>query len=229
MRRHTLLTAVLVLLSASSGIAAQEASQARSRARAGVVHALLINGGSQPASNYLSHLQHLQEMVRLLGERGIPPERITIFSADGQDPAADLATRLVAPPDFWLIEDTTLAKRVKPGVQIVDTNWDAVKLHPARLDELRRWFDTAGSEIVPGDRLLVFVTDHGGAARNGPGSGTISLWREQLTVREFHGDEPVLLGRIRRPDVRPRRHGAFREHVRLLRDVSGGARVRLLP
>ena len=73
MRRHIVLTAVLVLLNASSGIAAQEASQARTTPRAGVVHALLVNGGSQPASNYLSHLQHLQEMVQLLGQRGIPP------------------------------------------------------------------------------------------------------------------------------------------------------------
>ncbi|PYQ95182.1 MAG: hypothetical protein DMF97_17270, partial [Acidobacteria bacterium] len=38
----------------------------RSEKQTGVVHALLINGGSQPDSNYLSDLQHLQEMVEFL-------------------------------------------------------------------------------------------------------------------------------------------------------------------
>jgi thiol-disulfide isomerase/thioredoxin len=187
MRKHQLLAAMLVVLAGYPGIVSADdsRSQTRSSGRTAVVHALLINGGSQPASNYLSHLQHLQEMVQLLGARGIAPEHIHVFSADGQDPAADLATRSVAPPDFWLIEDTTLGKRVKPGVQLVNTVWDAVKLRPARLEELRRWFEAAHTGILPGDRLLVFVTDHGGAGRSGPGSGTISLWREQLTVREF--------------------------------------------
>jgi thiol-disulfide isomerase/thioredoxin len=192
MKMHRLLTAMLVLLAVYPGIASADDPQNRSDPRPGVVHALLINGGSQPASNYLSHLQHLQEMVQLLRQRGIAPERIHVFSADGQDPAADLATRSLVPPDFWLIEDTALGKRVRPGVKLVDTVWDAVKLRPARLEELRRWFDTAHTELLPGDRLLVFVTDHGNAARNGPGSGSISLWREQLTVREFR----LLLDRL---------------------------------
>lgn len=185
---------MLLVLTGHGGVASPETAVAEAeklpphstnQARASAVHVLLINGGSQPTSNYLSHLQHLQEMVQLLRQRGIAPEHIHVFSADGQDPAADLAMRSVSPPDFWLIEDTTLGKRARAGVQLVDTVWDTVKLHPARLDELRRWFDAAHTTIPPGDRLLVFVTDHGGPARNGPGSGTISLWREHLTVREF--------------------------------------------
>jgi thiol-disulfide isomerase/thioredoxin len=191
MRRYRVLAVILVVLSGHRGIASP-APHDTSQARHGVVHALLINGGSQPASNYLSHLQHLQEMVQLLRQRGIASENIHVFSADGQDPAADLATRSVSPPDVWLIEDTTLGKRLKPAVQLIDTVWNAVNVRPARLEELRRWFDAAHTEILPGDRLLAFVTDHGGPARSGPGSGTISLWREQLTVREFR----LLLDRL---------------------------------
>src|SRR5947209_115273 len=192
MRTHRLLAALLVLLAGYPGIASLGVAQSRSGPRTGVVHALLINGGSQPASNYLSHLQHLQEMVELLRRRGITPERIHVFSADGEEPAADLTTRDTTPADFWLIEDTSLGKRLKPVVQLIDTSWGAVKLHPARLAELRQWFDTAQREILPGDRLLVFVTDHGGPGRSGPGSGTISLWHEQLTVRELR----LLLDRL---------------------------------
>src|SRR5947209_20245501 len=68
----------------------------------GTVHALLINGGDRPTSNYLSHLHHLEDMVHLLRVRGVAPEHIYVFSADGEDPAADLTTRDSPPADFWL-------------------------------------------------------------------------------------------------------------------------------
>jgi len=57
------------------------------------IYALLINGGDRPGSNYQSHLHHLQDMVGLLRARGVPPARIHVFSADGDDPARDLTTR----------------------------------------------------------------------------------------------------------------------------------------
>jgi len=142
-RSWTGIRAGCVLVLAVLGFVSSAASQDRTDARAGAIHALLINGGNQPASNYLSHLQHLQGMVDLLRRRGIPSERIHVFSADGEDPAADLATRHTPPPNFGLIEDTSLGKRLRPSVQLVDTPWPAVKLHPARLEALRQWFDAA--------------------------------------------------------------------------------------
>src|SRR5688572_19856060 len=77
----------------------------------GTVHALLINGGDQPSSNFASHVQHLQEMTQLLRQRGIPAERIHVFSADGEDPAADMATRDSPPQNFWLIDNTDLDRK----------------------------------------------------------------------------------------------------------------------
>ena len=96
-----------------------------------------------------------------------------------------MTTRVASPQDFWLLDGTGVGNRLKPSAQLIDTAWRAVKLHPARLDALRQWFDEERKEILPGDRLLVFVTDHGGRGGNDRGSGTITLWREQLTVREF--------------------------------------------
>jgi thiol-disulfide isomerase/thioredoxin len=156
------------------------------RADALVTHALLINGGSQPDSNYLSHLQHLQDMVDLLRRRGVSPDRIHLFSADGADPALDLASRATPPGDFWLIEGTPAGNALRSRTALSNSEWDGVTLRPARLDALRPWFDQARKDIRPGDRLLVFVTDHGNRGRAGdPASGTISLWKEQITVREF--------------------------------------------
>src|SRR5688500_12956351 len=70
------------------------------------VHALLINGGDRPGSNYLSHFHHLEDMVDVLLRRGLAADRIHVFSADGQDPGADLTRRDAPPPGFWLMEGT---------------------------------------------------------------------------------------------------------------------------
>ena len=79
-----------------------------------VTHAVLINGGQRPASNYLSHFHHLQDMVELLENRGIPRERIHVFSADGSEPTLDLAVRDLPPPGFWLIQDLPEGRRLRP-------------------------------------------------------------------------------------------------------------------
>ncbi len=159
-------------------------------------HALLVNGGSAPAKNYLSHLHHLQDMVAALRGRGIEAERIHVFSADGEDPKPDLATRGSEPPDLWLIEGTA-AGRALAQPALTNTVWEGVSLHPARLAELRRWFARMRSELRSGDVLLVFVTDHGAKNPDDADNGFISLWNESLSVLEFR----ALLGYLR-PGVR---------------------------
>jgi thiol-disulfide isomerase/thioredoxin len=154
-------------------------------AAGGAVHALLINGGDRPASNYLSHRQHLEDMVSLLRRRGVRPERIHIFSADGEDEGADLASRGGPPPGFWLIEGTGLGNRLGPRTELTNTRWEGLTVHPARQSALREWFDAAGKTIAPGDQLLIFVTDHGTEGRGDPDATAISLWQEKLLVREF--------------------------------------------
>lgn len=151
----------------------------------GTLHALLINGGDRPSSNYLSHLHHLEDMVHLLRLRGVAPEHIHVFSADGEDPSADLTTRDSPPSDFWLLEGTSLGSRLRPQARLINTNWAGVTLHPARQAALREWFKAARKRIVPGDQLLIFVTDHGTGDRDDADNSAISLWGEKLTVREL--------------------------------------------
>ena len=151
----------------------------------GAVHALLINGGDRPTSNYLSHLHHLEDMVHLLRARGVAPEHIHVFSADGEDASVDLTTRDSPPADFWLLEGTSLGNRLRPQARLINTHWAGVTLHPARQAALREWFEAARKRIVPGDQLLIFVTDHGTGDRDDADNSAISLWGEKLTVREF--------------------------------------------
>ena len=49
-----------------------------------------------------------------LRRAGVPPERLTILAGDGDDPAADLATRRESPPDAWMLEGTDLDRDLEP-------------------------------------------------------------------------------------------------------------------
>lgn len=53
---------------------------------------LLVNGGASSSQNASSHLMHLQEVHRVLVDRGVSAADITVFDADGPDPAADRLT-----------------------------------------------------------------------------------------------------------------------------------------
>ena len=182
MRREAVACGIaLVLFSSSLPAAGQVPPPASPEA----THALLINGGSKPRSNYMSHLHHLEEMVDLLESRGIAGDRIHIFSADGDDPAADLAARDPKPDGFWLIEGTRLDGRLRPRTEVIDTRWEGAALRPARKTALRDWFRNSRKSLGPGDRLLIFVTDHGNGNKENPDNGTISLWQEDLSVDEF--------------------------------------------
>jgi thiol-disulfide isomerase/thioredoxin len=153
----------------------------------GSVHVLLINGGHQPASNYLSHLHHIEGMLGVLEQRGVARGRIDVFSADGEDSSADLAVRDTLPSEFWLIDGTRVGQRLRPRTELTNTEWDGIQVHPARLAALREWFETARLELGAGDRLLIFVTDHGTGNREDPDNGAISLWNESLPVQELKG------------------------------------------
>jgi thiol-disulfide isomerase/thioredoxin len=161
-------------------------------ARPPLIRALLINGGSSAVKNYLSHFHHLQDMVGALRARGIPPERIDIFSSDGEDPGKDLAVRDTEPAGFAIVEGTPAGRALRPP-ELTSSVWEGVTLHPARLRELRKWFRGTGRTLRPGDTLFLFVTDHGSRNAEDPGNGLISLWGETLSVLEYR----ALLGYLR--------------------------------
>ena len=165
----------------------------RAGGREGVTHVLLLNGGAKPALNYLSHLHHLQDMLAVLEQRGIPRERIHVFSADGEDSTADLAVRDTPPRAFWLLEGTRVGAALRPRTRTTNTVWEGVDLKPARKKDLESWFRAARYFIRPKDRLLIFVTDHGTENKSDLDNGAISLWNEALTVREFE----ALLARLK--------------------------------
>jgi thiol-disulfide isomerase/thioredoxin len=143
----------------------------------GRVHAVLINGGGRREINFQSHLHHLERLIGLLQASGLGPEDITVFNADGADPAEDLATReLPASPDFWLLPVSGGMRMLAPPMVYVDSEVDGFEVHPARKRDLEAWFAGAGRKLRAGDTLLLYVTDHGERNDDDLTNNTIVLW-----------------------------------------------------
>jgi thiol-disulfide isomerase/thioredoxin len=152
--------------------------------RSGDFKAVLINGGGKPAINFQSHLTHVRALVDLLRADGVPAQDIAIFSGDGDDPAADLATRAdQADPNWWLLPPN-VAHQLRP-VRYIDSSIDGFTLHPATKDALRAWFASDGHAMRAGDTLLFYVTDHGEQNKQDLTNNTIVLWHDSLNVSEL--------------------------------------------
>ena len=149
------------------------------------VHAVLVNGGGRREINYRSHLEHVRTLVGILEDAGVPRPQITIFSADGENPSADLAIREDAPArGAWLLP-ANLAGALGPQIDYVSSSVDGHTLRPARLDRLRAWFIEEGSGLGSGDTLLFYVTDHGEKNDKDTTNNSITLWGESLSVDEL--------------------------------------------
>ena len=153
----------------------------------GTFKAVLINGGGKKQMNFQSHLTHVRELSAFLRANGAAEDELIIFSSDGSDPAADLATR--ARPDdsgdAWLLPSRA-AQLFRP-IEFVDSSVEGYTLHPATYEALRAWFTTAGKTLHPGDTLLFYVTDHGELNKDDPTNNSIVLWNEKLTVDQVRG------------------------------------------
>ncbi len=149
------------------------------------LYAVLVNGGNRKEINYQSHLHHIRRAYELLRVDGVPADHITIFSADGSDPAPDLATR---------VEDDVAGLWILPGwaqgalrapITYVDSQIEGVALQAAKKDAITAWFADAKTRLRPGDTLLFYVTDHGERNAKDETDNTISLWGETLSVTEL--------------------------------------------
>jgi thiol-disulfide isomerase/thioredoxin len=186
MNRQTMRWAGILLLAAGCSPRAVRVSTTAADAvtpQTGGLHAVLINGGGRPETNYQSHLEHVKGMVELLEKNGVRREDITIFSGDGSDAAPDLATRApIVKADAWLIPQNVA---LRPPIVLVNSAVEGMRLHPARKDALRAWFRDQGVRLHRGDTLLFYVTDHGHRNDQDLRNNTIVLWGEDLSVAEL--------------------------------------------
>jgi len=149
---------------------------------------VLLNGGGEPSINLFSHLQHVRQLSDLLLRQGLAAADITIFNADGTDPAADFAVRELQPEiDFWLLRGTRLTRHLRTRRQYENSTVDGFTVRPATRTALHAWFTDAAQHLRPGDTLLFYVTDHGTKNDDDLTNNSITLWgnKEALSVTEL--------------------------------------------
>src|SRR2546428_791230 len=147
------------------------------------LHVLMVNGGGSKAQNYQSHFLHLRRLLELLARAGVPSDHITVFSADGPAPEADMAVREIEPEaNFRLLRGTRLAAAL--GTQIVYANSEipGVPLRAATRAGLTSWFKQTRRRLRPGEPLLLYVTDHGTRDEKDTGDNRIVLWGEKESI-----------------------------------------------
>ena len=115
------------------------------------LYVVALNGGGRREINYRSHLQHVRSLAALLATAGVPPEHVAIFSADGDDVAADVATKEgTLEQGAWLLPPS-VAGAMGPQIEYVSATVDGYALRPARAEALRAWFEDQGRRLVAGD------------------------------------------------------------------------------
>ena len=77
------------------------------------------------------------------------------------------------------------AQWIRPPMVYVDSQIDGVALRPAPRRALRDWFELEGGQLVAGDTLLFYVTDHGKKNEQDLANNSIALWGEELSVNEL--------------------------------------------
>ncbi len=158
----------------------------------GRLFVLMINGGGTRAENFQSHLDHLRELTAHFGAAGLPNERIAILAGDGDDPAPDLATRREQPADAWMLEGTELEKELAEPIRYVSSSVPGMTLRPATRRELARYLREARTRMTGNDTLLIYVTDHGQQDRRDHLRNRITLWGDDINVRQLASDLSTL-------------------------------------
>ena len=146
----------------------------------------MINGGGEPDRNYQSHLLHVRELIALLVDRGVAADDIAVFASDGDEPKPDLAVLDErTEKHFWLIENLAVGAKLRPAVRLVSSEIDGVRLRPASRAAISSWFEEEARKLGEGDRLLIYVTDHGRKNKSDLRNNSIVLWGEDLSVTDL--------------------------------------------
>ncbi|MCG6156125.1 hypothetical protein [Rubinisphaera margarita] len=157
-----------------------------------VIHAgdyfLTIGGGYAPSSNQISLERNVIFFQDVLGRLYRDPVHHDVLFSDGNDPGRDLQFRRVAP----LPREYELLGQLFDAGKGQKNFYRDHELNDVRgsssLTQFKSWIKETGATLTPDDRLVIYVTAHGGKSTTKGQSGNtcIYLWnKERLDVAEF--------------------------------------------
>ncbi|MBU1650849.1 T9SS type A sorting domain-containing protein, partial [bacterium] len=128
--------------------------------------AVLMNGGYDSGSNHVRYWNDLSNIyITLNSVYGFADDHIIVLCSDGLDPTPDQSNGQNSDPDL-------------------DNDGDDDIMYPCLLNTVNNVFAWLATELVAGDKLFVFTTDHGSS--NGGWDTYQNLWNhEELTDAHF--------------------------------------------
>ena len=150
---------------------------------------LTIGGGYAPSGNQVSLEKNVRFFSEVLDQSLPPGYEHTIYFADGNDPGRDV--QYLASPVPETRAEQLLAQVFGETRHFFERYRDhqLPQVAGATTEEnLKQWFATVGQKLDGDDRLLIYVTAHGGESndKRDPYNTTLHLWSDgELTVREF--------------------------------------------
>ncbi len=149
---------------------------------------LTIGGGYEPAGNQASLEANVLFFQKIVRERFRETADHQIFFADGLDPAEDLqvieAKKGTDTPTLVLLESAFALDRQNLSYR----NHQVPNIRgPILPKSIKSGLDEVAERLMPGDRLIIYVTAHGSAAMGkDPMNTSITCWRkESLSMKKF--------------------------------------------
>ncbi len=150
---------------------------------------LTIGGGYSPAGNQVSlekNVRYFQRVLEQFYPKGVDH---TILFADGDDPGRDLQFR---PRETGMTEAREAIAHIFGQTRHLYDHYRDHELEgvrgPSAKSELESWVGRMKDKLQPGDRVVIYVTAHGGRApnRKTPYNTRLYLWNNQsITMRDF--------------------------------------------
>jgi hypothetical protein len=139
---------------------------------------LTIGGGYSPQGNQVSLERNVLFYQKLLAQERPDVAVHDIFFSDGNDPGRDLQfSNIDAVPNAnWLMAELLGSQ------DAIDLEYRSHEVPGVRADaseeNLKAWFDQVGSTLQSGDRIILYVTAHGGRSRDRkrPFNTRLMLW-----------------------------------------------------
>lgn len=161
------------------------------RALCAADHILTIGGGYAPEGNQASLEANVIFFQKVAAQTHPAGVNHRIHFADGFDPGEDLQV-LHKPTDsdspaITLLEEI-FSSPGSTGGEIIYRNHQVPAVSGSnRLGDVRKGFDVVKGQLHDGDRLIVYVTAHGGSAKgHEPYDTSITCWgHRELTMHEF--------------------------------------------
>lgn len=149
---------------------------------------LTIGGGYSPSGNQASLERNVLFYKEVLENKKLGHRPHSVYFADGSSPKEDLQVvdRNSIPLANQLMAEFFGSRR-DLGLSYRDHQIPNVQGETSTKN-IRAWFSTVGSELVAGDRLIIYVTSHGHSSdtKNRPHNTSISLWnRQRIRVNEL--------------------------------------------